>query len=86
VRAWLRLPVSTAWRLLMADLRAWRRGETRIAPRIAVNGQPVRGRVYAAPSRPVQAASAPEATITARHLRNGAVIAVHVARGRVERG
>lgn len=34
-------------RVLTQDLRAWRRGERRIAPRFDVNGRVMRGRIYA---------------------------------------
>lgn len=44
------MPSLEAWvQVLVQDVRAWRRGEHRIAPRFDVNGRMVRGRIYARP-------------------------------------
>lgn len=82
--------MSVWLRTIWEDLKAWRRGERRVVPRRACNGQITRGRIYApkrgqtAPALQ-RAASEPIVTITARHIRNGEVIGEQVVRGRIER-
>jgi hypothetical protein len=74
----------TAFRVLLADFGAWRRGLRRVAPRFGPSGTPTRGRIYAAAEpAPARAKSEPIVTITARHFGpDGALKGTHVVRGR----
>lgn len=73
--------------ILLADVRAWLRGQHRIAPRFTTDGARVRGRIYAPrnaePIAPLRAKAEPIVNITARHFSpDGSLKGTHVIRGR----